>query len=199
MKKAILLFSLFVFSFYSFSQTKKVALFDLVKKLVQDSTPYASVGDWAVGKPNTYPVKWKADKVEMSDDLSINFFRTGTADITVNNKYYFPENKDDKWMVMLKGPRSGFSSFTITSPLTKDVSPKTVIDSLLGSKDITYKMLQLCNKKDISGFTYYKVNIIKKVTAWLKISYNCKNGACIITLDCYDDWSKQYANLVCPS
>ncbi|MEI9958305.1 MAG: hypothetical protein WDM90_18825 [Ferruginibacter sp.] len=116
MKKAILLFSLFVFSSYSFSQTRKVVLFDLVKKLVQDSTPYASVGDWAVGKPNTYPIKWKADKVEISDDLTINFFRTGTADITVDKKSYVPENKGDKWMVMLKGPRSGFLLLQLQAP-----------------------------------------------------------------------------------
>jgi hypothetical protein len=199
MKKAILLFSLLVFSFCSFSQTKKIELFDLVKKLVQDSTLYSSAGDWAVGKSNTYPVKWKADKIEMSDDLTINFFREGSADILVNNKSITPENKTDKWAVLLKGARSGFSSFTITSPTSKDIKPKLVIDSLLGTKNISYKILQTCNKKDVAGFTYYKVNSTKKVTAWIKLSYRCKNDACVLTLDCYDDWSKQYANLVCPN
>lgn len=53
-----------------------------------DSTGYENVGDWAVGTPKKYPVKWKADRIEMSDDTSINFFRTGAADVTIKGRAF---------------------------------------------------------------------------------------------------------------
>ena len=39
-------------------QVPKTELYDLVKKMLFDSTGYSNVGNWAVGAPKTYPVKW---------------------------------------------------------------------------------------------------------------------------------------------
>lgn len=195
--KHLLTICCFLFYITAFSQTKKTELYDLIKKLVQDSTIEPIVGDWAVGKPSAYPVQWQADRLEMSDDLTINFFRKGTANITVNGTPYTTGNAPMKWAVMLKGPRMGFTSFTITSGSHPSIKPKTNIDSLFAKQLYTFKLLKSCDKNPSAGFYFYEVHIPKKVTAWIKISWTCNGGLCALTLDCYDDWSKQYATLLC--
>ncbi len=192
MQKMLTLLSLLLITGFSFGQAKRIELFDLVKKFIQDSSEYATSGDWAVGHPATYPVKWQADRIEMSDDEKINFFRKGTTDITV--KGY---SSAAKWPVMLKGPRSGFSSFTISSPVGIHFKSKQ-IDSLFGKKLYSSQLLLSCNTEAGSGFHYYQLKIPNKVTSWLKVSWLCKSGSCTVSLDCYDDWSKQYADVACP-
>src|ERR1035437_7502113 len=118
MKKILASFILLLIISFSFAQTKKIDLYDLIKKFVQDSSVSGTSGDWAVGHPATYPLEWKEDRVNMSDDIKINFYRTGSAMVSVNGKAY------SKWSVMLRGPRSGFSSFNVSSPLLISIHPK---------------------------------------------------------------------------
>ncbi len=196
--KILFSFCCLMLSVNCYSQLKKVDLYDLVKKLAEDSSQYSSVGDWAVGKPLTFPVKWEADKIEMSDDEKINFFRKGTANIIVNGIAYNDlVNKPIKWNVMLKGPRSGFTSFSIASGSNAAIKAKTPIDSLFGKKPYTYKLLQDCFAGASSGFYFYEVVLPKKVISFIKISWNCNGGKCTLMLDCYNYWSKQYAALAC--
>ena len=180
------------------AQTKKTELFDLVKKLIVDSSQSGNFGDWAVGKPSMYPVKWQADRVEMSDDIKINFFRKGSADLAVNGTTYMQNAKPATWSVMLKGSRAGFGSATISSANLKDINPKMTLDSLFRKKQYSYKLLQNCSSNASNGFYYYELKIPRKATEFVKLSWACNAGSCILTLDLYDDWSKQYAVLVCP-
>ena len=62
---------------------QKTELYDLLKKIIPDSTGYENVGDWAVGKPKLFPIRWKEDRLIMSEDTSINFYRLGTADMSI--------------------------------------------------------------------------------------------------------------------
>ena len=198
MKTAVSSLIFLLIATYSFSQTKKTELFDLIKNFVQDSTEYPTTGDWAVEKPKTYPVKWESDRIVMSDDMKINFYRKGTANISVNGKTFNDGASPAKWNVMLRGPRMGFISFNITSPYLKNLYQKITIDSLLNTKQYSYKLLKSCDSKPDGGFYYYQLSIPKKVTSWLKVAWACKSGACSVSIDCYDDWSKQYADLNCP-
>ena len=100
-----------------------------------DSTGYKNVGDWAVGTPKKYPVKWKADRIEMSDDTSINFFRTGAADVTIKGKSFWQAGVPVKWNIMLKGARMGYSSLSIFSSASQDLRPRHTLDSLFGKKN----------------------------------------------------------------
>ena len=84
------------------AQSSKTELYDLIKKLLTDSTGYENIGDWSVGQPKKYPVKWKADKIEMSPDTSINFFRMGTADIAIKGRSIMQAGQPVKWRVMLQ-------------------------------------------------------------------------------------------------
>ena len=196
--KILFSFCCLILSANSFSQTKKIELFDLVKKLVQDSTGYDTMGEWAVGKPAMYPIKWQADRVEMSDDMKINFFRKGAANISINPITYIAANIPVKWDVLLKGPRSGFTSFTISCSNSDAIKARVTIDSLFVKKTYTYQLLQDCSASASSGFYFYQVKLPKKVLAFIKISWACSAANCNISLECYDDWSKQYADLVCP-
>ncbi len=65
MKNILALFIMLLAVTFSFGQSKKIELFDLVRKLVQDSSVSGTSGDWAVGHPATYPVKWQEDRVVM--------------------------------------------------------------------------------------------------------------------------------------
>ena len=184
--------------FTAFAQTTKTELYDLVKNLMYDSTGYENVGDWAVGNPKKYPVTWKADRIEMSNDTSINFYRMGTADITVNKKTFMQGTVPVKWNIMLKGPRMGYGSFSIISGNSNGIEPRYTIDSLFGTRPFKAKLLKSCDNKTIGGYYYYEVKIPKKDLAYIKFSWLSVNGSTALRIDVYDSWSKYAVKLDCP-
>lgn len=195
MKKIIiiLLFSLNINAVSA--QSTKTELYDLIKKLLSDSTGYENVGDWAVGNPKKFPVKWKEDRIEMSDDTSINFYRMGTANITVNGRSFKQAGQPVKWNIMLKGPRMGYISFSIISSANSEMQPKYNIDSLFGKKIFQAKLIKSCDVKTIAGYYYYELKIPKKDLAFIKISWVTVNGNTAVRIDCYDNWSKYAVKL----
>ncbi|MCW3089371.1 MAG: hypothetical protein JWP81_440 [Ferruginibacter sp.] len=196
--KNLLLFLLFTCGAITLSaQSPKVELYDLIKKLLSDSTGYENVGDWGVGEPKKYPVTWKEDKLEMSTDTSINFYRMGVVDITIRGQSFARAGKPVKWNIMLKGARSGYSSFSIISSPSSDMPPKYKIDSVFGRKPFTAKLLKSCDEKDVSGYYYYELKIPKKDLAYVKISWISINGNTAIRIDCFDSWSKYAVKLDC--
>jgi hypothetical protein len=199
MKKLILLIIMAGSVFAANAQPAKTELYDLIKKLLTDSTGYENIGDWAVGNPKKFPVKWKADKIEMSPDTAINFFRMGTADVVINGRTFTQAGQPVKWSVMLKGPRMGYGSFSIISaPLSNDMPPKYNLDSVFGKKPFKAKLLKSCDAKTISGYYYYELKLPKKDMAYLKLSWVSVNGATALRVDCFDSYSKYAAKLDCP-
>ena len=180
------------------AQSANTELYDLLNRLVSDSTGYENVGDWAVGKPKKYPVKWKEDRVIMSDDTSINFYRMGTADIKIKSKMFMQAAKPVIWNIMLKGPRMGYTSFSIISSPSSELQPKFTIDSVLGKKPFTAKLLKSCDAKILSGYYYYELKLPKKDIVFIKLSWISLNGNTAIRIDCFDNWSKYAAKLDCP-
>ncbi len=198
MKKLLLYFVFACSNIAASAQTSKTELYDLIKKLIPDSTGYENVGDWSVGQPKKFPVKWKADKIEMSEDTSINFFRLGTTDITIKGQTFMQGAASVKWNIMLKGPRMGYSSFSIISSPSNNFQPKYTIDSLFGKKPFKAKLLKTCDAKTLSGYYYYEVNLPKKDIAFIKFSWISVNGNTAIRIDCYDNFSKYAVKLDCP-
>ncbi len=199
MRKNILFILLFSCStVITFAQSAKTELYDLIKKLLTDSTGYENVGDWAVDQPKKFPVKWKADRIEMSEDTSINFYRLGTADITVKGRSFMNAGQLVKWNIMLKGARSGYSSFSILSSPGESIQPRYTIDSLFGKKPFAAKLLKSCDAKTLSGYYYYELKLPKKDIAFIKLSWLSLNGNTAIRIDCFDNWSKYAVKLDCP-
>lgn len=199
MKKFLLCIAFIGCSLIIVAQSPKTELYDLIKKLLTDSTGYENVGNWAVGTPKKFPVKWKADRIEMSDDTSINFFRMGTAAITIKGKSMIQAGKPVNWNLMLKGPRMGYTSFSIiSSPLSNELQPKYNLDSVFGNKPFTAKLLKSCDTKTISGYYYYQLKLPKKDIVFLKLSWVSVNGNTGIRVDCYDNYSKYAVKLDCP-
>jgi hypothetical protein len=180
------------------AQAPKTELYDLVKKLLCDSTGYENVGDWSVGQTKKSPIKWKADRLEMSDDTSINFFRMGAAEITIKGRSYLQSGQPVKWTIMLKGARSGYSSFSIVSSLSNEIQPKYSIDSIFGNKTFKATLLKSCDAKMLSGYYYYEIKLPRKDLAFVKISWISVNGNTAIRLDCFDSWSRYAVKLDCP-
>jgi hypothetical protein len=198
MKKTCLFILFFCSSIVATAQSSKTELYDLIKKLLTDSTGYENVGDWAVGQPKKFPVKWKADKIEMSPDTSINFFRMGTADITIKGLNIMQAGQPVKWNVMLKGPRMGYGSFSIiSSPLSSELQPKYTLDSVFGKKPFAAKLLKSCDNKIISGYYYYELKLPKKDITYLKLSWVSVNGNTAIRIDCFDNYSRYAVKLDC--
>ena len=197
MKK--LLFILFAFtSNTANAQLPKVELYDLIKKLMFDSTGYENIGDWAVGSPKKFPVKWNEDRIIMSDDTAINFYRMGAADISIKGKTYNMENKQaGKWQVMLKGPRMGYSSFSIVCMPMKELLPKLTIDSIFGNKPYKAKLLKSCDSKTMAGYYYYEVKLPKKDLFFIKFSWVSVGDKAALRIDAYDNWSKYAVKLDC--
>ena len=197
MKKLVFSILLSVITIMISAQSRKTDMYDFIKKLLYDSTGYENVGDWAVGKPGKFPVAWKADKIEMSDDTSINFYRIGTADIMVNHRNLMRAGQPAKWNIMLKGARSGYSSFSILSSPSNGIQPRLTIDSLFGNKPFTAKLLKSCDTKPVTGYYYYEVKFPKKDIAYIKISWLTANGNTAYRIDGYDSWSNYAAKLEC--
>ena len=197
MKKIICVIGCFFIVFSLSAQTARIELYDLVKKLLYDSTGYENVGDWAVGKPAKFPIKWKADKIEMSNDTSINFYRVGAAEIMVSGRTYTQAAQPVKWNIMLKGARMGYSSFSIISSPSSEMHPKYTLDSLFGKKPFQAKLIKSCDTKPVSGYYYYEVKLPKKDLAFIKISWLSVNGTTAVRLDCFDNWSKYAVKLDC--
>lgn len=197
MKRNMLVLLLAIISTTAMAQAPKTELYDLVKKLMYDSNGYQQVGDWAVGKPKQYPVNWKEDKITMSNDTAINFYRLGTVDISVNGKTFMQAGQPVKWNIMLKGPRSGYGSFSIISTPSAEMRPKFTIDSLFGNKPYKAKLLKSCDAKTLAGFYYYEVRIVKKDPVFIKFSWVSINGNTAIRIDCFDDFSKYAVKLDC--
>jgi hypothetical protein len=176
------------------AQPPKTELYDLIKKFLNDSTGYENVGDWA----KKSPVKWKDEHIVMSDDTSINFYRMGTAGIMIKGKSFMQAAKPVKWNVMLKGPRMGYTSFSIISSPSKEIQPKFTIDSVLGKKSFTSKLLKSCDAKTLAGYYYYEVKFPKKDLVFIKLSWFSLNGNTAMRVDCYDNYSKYAVKLDCP-
>ena len=199
MKKLILLLAIVVNTSHGFAQAPKTELYDLIKKLLTDSSGYDNVGDWSVGSPKKFPVKWKADQLEMSNDTSINFYRMGMASLTLKGKTFMQAGQPVKWNIMLKGPRSGYTSFSIvSSPMCNDMQPKSNIDSVLGNKPFTAKLLKACDAKTLAGYYYYELKLPKKDILYLKISWVSLNGSTAIRIDGFDNWNNHVVKLDCP-
>ncbi|MEO5984888.1 MAG: hypothetical protein ABIP80_05245 [Ferruginibacter sp.] len=198
MKKLILFIFFSCCMAIASAQSPKTELYDLIKKLLTDSTGYENVGDWSVGKPKNFPVKWKADQLEMSEDTSINFFRLGSADISVKGSSFVQAGQPVKWNIMLKGPRMGYSNFSIISSPSNNMQPKYTIDSVFGKKPFKAKLLRSCDAKTLSGYYYYEIKLPKKDIAFIKLSWISINGNTAIRIDSFDNWSKYAAKLDCP-
>lgn len=175
------------------SQSTKTGLYDLIKKFMYDSTGYENVGDWAVNDPKKYPVKWKDDGIIMSDDTSINFYRRGNATVILTNDL---GSAPLQWQLMLKGARSGYSSFSMISQPSENYNNRVTLDSLFGNKKYKSRLIKACDNK-ISGYNYYEVNIPKKDPEFLKVSWISVNGKTAIRIDGYDSWSKYAVKLAC--
>jgi hypothetical protein len=194
MKKLLLYFVFACNSIAASSQTTKSELYDLIKKLITDSSGYENVGDWGVKSS----IKWKTENIVMSEDTSINFYRLGTVDITIKGQSFKQGTEAVKWNIMLKGPRMGYTSFSIISSPAKDFQPKYTIDSLFGKKNFMAKLLKSCDAKALSGYYYYEVKLPKKDIAFIKFSWISVNGNTAIRIDCYDNFSKYAVKLDCP-
>jgi hypothetical protein len=199
MKKLFLFIVIGCSSLTASAQSTKTELYDLIKKLLTDSTGYDNIGDWSVGKSKKFPVQWKDDKLEMSADTSINFYRMGTVDISLKGRSFMQAGQPVKWNIMLKGPRSGYSSFSIvSSPLSSEIQPKYNLDSVFGKKPFAAKLIKSCDSKALAGFYYYELKLPKKDIAFLKLSWVSVNGNGAIRIDCFDNFSQYAAKLECP-
>lgn len=192
MRSLVFVFCCFI-SAFCIAQPRKTDLYTLIKGLMYDSTGYENVGNWAVGKPSTYPVIWKADRIGMSDDTSINFFRSGTAIVSIPQEVSVLSGP---WNVMLKGARSGYTSFSLLSRPVANLPTDITLEALFGKKDFHADLLKSC-RNDFSGFHYYKLKIPEKDLEYLKVSWVTVNGKTVVRLDGYDGWSKYAAKLDC--
>ena len=184
----------FCLSINLYPQSKTISLYDFMYKLAPDSGKHAT-GDWSVGKPAFVSIKWKNNRIEMSEDMKINFFREGAITLSVNGVVYQNmQNKPIGWYLMLRGPRSGFTNYLIMGMGNNSFKPM-LIDSLLGKKRYTYQLLKTCS--GTQGFYYYQLKFPKKDPLWMKLSWMYGNSGVTLRIEVYDDGSKSFADLNC--
>lgn len=179
------------------AQNASTELYDFIKNVISDSTGYPIVGDWSVNKLKTAQVKWKTATIQISDDTSINFYRQGTSNFMVNGKKHNTGGKPLLWNIMLKGPRAGYTSFSILSGAARSLAPKMALDSLFGKRPYSAKLLKRCDGSSLAGFYYYEVKLPKKDIIYLRLSWISLNGNTALRIDGYDAWSSYAAKLHC--
>ena len=133
----------------------------------------------------------------MSEDTSINFYRMGTANITVKGHTFMKASQPVNWNIMLKAPHAGYTSFSILSSPGDDMQPKLSIDSIFSKRPFKAKLLKSCDAKTLAGYYYYELKIPKKDVAFMKISWLSINGNTAMRIDVYDSWSKYAVKLDC--
>ncbi len=180
------------------AQAAKTELYELMKSFIPDSTGYENVGDWNLGNPKRSPVTWSTDRVEMSNDTSINFYRRGTADVTIKGRTMSGAGKPVTWNIMLKGPRMGYTSFSILTTPSKELSPKYTLDSLFGKNRFIARLLKSCDTNPSFGYYYYSLKLPAKDPAFVKISWITANAHTALRIDSYDSWSNYAVKLACP-
>lgn len=195
MRTKILAFFFCLLPAICLAQTTTTTVYELIQKLMYDSTGWTNVGNWGVGKPATYPVKWQADRIEMSDDTSINFFRKGTAGLTAPKGL---AALSGPWSVMLKGARSGYTSFTLLSEPVDNLPSEITLEMLFEGKPFSSRLLKRCSDEK-ARFHYYEVKIAGKDPLFLKLSVLDVQGKRRVRLDGYDDWSRYAVKLDCSS
>jgi hypothetical protein len=195
--RSILIVLILASASVSFGQTRGTELSTLITKLITDSTGFENIGDWAIGNATKYPVTWKTDLV-MSDDPSINFYRSGLSSVMYKGKTLLNAmNRPLPWEVMLKGPRMGYSSYTIISGASAELNDFN-IESLFPDGNVKSKLIKTCNTAS-GGFDFYEVKITGKDLHYLKISRAEKNGATALRIDGYDSYAMKDAKLDCPN
>lgn len=197
MKKLLLLIIFISIHYLLLAQVPRVELYDLVRQFLYDSSG-KNVGDWGVSQPKKYAVKWKTDMLEMSPDTSINFYRLGTANAKINGRTIMQKEMPVQWQLMLRGPRSGYMSFSIISTPSTEFEPQYKLDSLFGNKPYIFKLISSCDDKTLTGFYYYEVKVPKKDVAFIKLSWISVNGNTALRLDCFDSYSRYAVKLDCP-
>ena len=134
----------------------------------------------------------------MSNDTSINFFRTGTTEISIKGRSFYQASMPVKWTIMLKGPRMGYSSHSVISSASNELKPRYTIDSLFGKKNFKARLIKSCDHIELAGYYYYEVKIPKKDPAFIKFSWLSIQRNTAIRIDTYDSWSKYAVKLDCP-
>lgn len=179
------------------AQKGSTELYELLKGFMYDSTGYENVGEWAVDNPSKFPVSWESDGIIMSQDTSINFYRKGTSRVRINGKSISGDGKPEPWKIMLKGARMGYSSFSILSPATAQLSPGPTLEQILGNRTFTSRLIKKCDLKDLTGYYYYEVKFPHKDPEFIKLSWITLNGKTAIRIDGYDSYSRYAAKLDC--
>lgn len=195
MKAIFSLLVFFPFLFNASAQTKKIDFTELLKVLIPDSTEYQSVGDWNMKKPDAQTIKWTSDHLEMSDDMSINFFKNALVQVTLKGKSKNVTNT--KWNLMLRGPRMGYDNFNLTSPILSGYTAPPIIDSLISLKNYASTLLKSCKIAADKGYNWYEIILPKKITTYIKFAWEKRNDQYRLIIDCYDSWSMKYAHLDC--
>lgn len=191
--KATLVMLMTCFTALVNGQVSQTNLYDLIRSLLYDSTGYENVGDWGVGAPDKFPVKWEADRIEMSEDSSVHFYRAGIAQVAVTGDVHTA----DKWSLVIEGPRMGYTSFTLSGPATAAFKSNHSLEALLGDKPYRATLIKRCDTKPDHGFLYYELKLPAKDIEFVKLSWYPSNGNTLLRMEGYDNWSKYAVNLDC--
>ncbi len=168
---------------------------ELQKLIISFIPAEGSLASWGVGNPSMYDVKWSADKVESSDDPSINFYRNGMTSAYYRGKTLLNSQKPISWAVSIKGPKDGFTNYSIVSSPSSELNNFS-IESIFTNDAATWTLLQSCDEEG-RKFRFYEVRVPGKDVHYLRIQLIPRSSATAIRIDGYDAASKDNADLGC--
>ncbi|HQX44632.1 MAG TPA: hypothetical protein PK209_08760 [Saprospiraceae bacterium] len=169
MKKFLVLFLLGSVSLMSKAQTTSIDLYDLLKKMVPDSSSTTLSCDWKKGNSPAGLIKWESISPKKNQ---VEYFKNGTL------KLLSHDQKPEDASIFLSGTAlSGYSEIQISmTPPTEDGIESYKMEKLLGKKPAAIKLI----KDDGGGFPmyYYEVKFPGKKPVWfiLMIDYGGARG-----------------------
>lgn len=177
------------------AQTIPTELQKLVTSFIADESEDAVVGDWAVGEPSKYDVKWSTDKLESGNDPNFSFFRNGMTSAYYRGKTLLNSQKPISWAVTLRGPKEGYTSYSIASSPSSELNDFS-IESIFSKDAGTWNLLSSCDEAG-KKFRFYEVHLPGKTVHYIKISLIPRSTATAIRIDGYDAGSKELASTDC--
>lgn len=182
MKKLFLYLALVLSTSLSNAQ-ETIELVDLIKIFAPAQSIDYDMYDWSTAE----------------DDLRIDWITEGADSerkaqvvVSINKKVLHCLSRRKvpcTWGLTLSGPRSGYTTFTISSVNHHEMDTNLHIKQLLCSSDYSAQMLKKCDVSASWGYKLYKVKFKGKKDLWIKYSWGCGTSGCETTIDCYTNKS----------
>jgi hypothetical protein len=161
----------------SFSQSKPIELYDLVKALAPDSTSSVLNISWNNAALRSMPVNWQGTQPTESDK---KYSLRGTVAVSLYGKTFSCDgtNNPCTFKINMIGNQSGYQSFLMDHGISKNINPEQSINYLF-NQSLKFRVYQKIADTGNATLYAYEIKMPAKRPIWLMyatIRHSSGNG-----------------------